>query len=735
MPGTLEAEDKTYDKTMNASLKEGGQPELSGVAAGDDVTLGGSLNAVFSEEGPKKDIPVTVSGFRLEGRDAGYYELKNTTLTLYADINPEGGGNVENPATKEEKPDIRIDYRKETLKGFTPGEKYKITVKENTVTITAATDGTLKLGEEWLGTTVSIVKCGNGTTKADSEAQELTIPARSAQAPSPSAVGESRPGAADGKLTGLEADKNYQISTDNGNTWKDVAADKNGEITNLAPESYIVRVSGTDSAFAGRPSVKVTIAVWQGTRPETEHKFPEQWTVEKEATEKEPGRRYKICETCGIKIYQTIEPLGASIDPYAGKIEKEVDVLPGAPDTVLNNSREELAQSILTPEEIAEVENGTDAKIWLEVAPDVDIAEEEKAQVQKVAEESVGAGAEVTYFDASLFKQVGNGAKTIIHEPGRPVSVTIVIPEDIRNKDVLMVRNYHIIRLHDGKTDLIEGTYKEESAEFTFETDKFSVYAICYKDSPKQATPGGTAEPGTPTPTPGGTAEPGTPTPEPGGTTEPGTPTPTPEMPSREEQTKNELTLNAKVKVSQSGRKIKVSWGKLSDADGYDVYVQYCGKKFTKKSITAVKSGKTTKVTVKKVNGKPLNLKKNYKIYVLAYKLADGKKITLGKTITAHIVGRKNTKYTNVKAVKVKKSSYRLKKGQTAQIKAKTVLVSPGKKQLSNAHAKQFRYAATNKKVATVSKKGKIKEVGKGTCTIYVYARNGYAKKIKVTVK
>jgi len=41
----------------------------------------------------------------------------------------------------------------------------------------------------------------------------------------------------------------------------------------------------------------------------------------------------------------------------------------------------------------------------------------------------------------------------------------------------------------------------------------------------------------------------------------------------------------------------------------------------------------------------------------------------------------------------------------------------------------------TNKRVANVSKKGKIKATGKGNCTIYIYARNGYAKKIKVTVK
>lgn len=37
-----------------------------------------------------------------------------------------------------------------------------------------------------------------------------------------------------------------------------------------------------------------------------------------------------------------------------------------------------------------------------------------------------------------------------ISEPGRAVSVTVVIPEEIRNKDVLMVRDYRIIRLHEG---------------------------------------------------------------------------------------------------------------------------------------------------------------------------------------------------------------------------------------------------------------------------------------------
>ncbi len=96
--GTLEVEDRNYDGTMDARLKEGGQAALSGVVTGDTVALGGSLSARFTEAGPKKKIPVIVTGFLLEGSDAGYYGLKNTTLTLYATINnadgtPPSGGN------------------------------------------------------------------------------------------------------------------------------------------------------------------------------------------------------------------------------------------------------------------------------------------------------------------------------------------------------------------------------------------------------------------------------------------------------------------------------------------------------------------------------------------------------------------------------------------------------------------------------------------------------------------
>lgn len=197
---------------------------------------------------------------------------------------------------------------------------------------------------------------------------------------------------------------------------------------------------------------------------------------------------------------------------------------------------------------------------------------------------------------------------------------------------------------------------------------------------------------------------------------------------------KNKLALNGGLKVSQSGKVITVKWGKLAEADGYDVYVQYCGKKF-KKAAASVTSGKISSVRVKKVNGKKLNLKANYKVYVKAYTVVNGKKINLCKSIPAHVVGGKNRKFTNARNIKLNKKKITLKKRKTTTIKAKTILVNRRKKQLSNKHAKQFRYATSNAKIAKVNSKGKITAKKKGTCTIYVYARNGFAKKIKVTVK
>ena len=81
-----------------------------------------------------------------------------------------------------------------------------------------------------------------------------------------------------------------------------------------------------------------------------------------------------------------------------------------------------------------------------------------------------------------------------------------------------------------------------------------------------------------------------------------------------------------------------------------------------------------------------------------------------------------------VKSIKVNKSTVRIKKGKTFTIKA---TVSP-----SNATNKKVKFVSSNKKIATVTSKGKVKGIKKGSCTISVKAVDGskVVKKVKIKV-
>ena len=195
-----------------------------------------------------------------------------------------------------------------------------------------------------------------------------------------------------------------------------------------------------------------------------------------------------------------------------------------------------------------------------------------------------------------------------------------------------------------------------------------------------------------------------------------------------------QASMNEQVTVTQKGNKFTVKWKKSSSADGYYVYASYCGKKAAKPAKT-IKKNTTTKVTISKINGKKINQKKNFHVYVVPYKIIDGKKVTLGKSTVEHLVGSKNAKYSNVKKLTLTKSKYTVKVGKTAKIKAKVTLVNKNKKHISKGHGAKFRYKSSDTGIATVDKNGKIKGIKKGTCTIYVYSINGLMKKAKVTIK
>ena len=199
------------------------------------------------------------------------------------------------------------------------------------------------------------------------------------------------------------------------------------------------------------------------------------------------GKQEKsTCSVCGQKKYRNTDD-----GDDTGKIEKEAEVSPDSPfgGASLDTSKKDLiaAKGIFTPEEKAEVENGVNARIWVEISSTENLTEENRQKIEALAKKLMGSDiSNLTYFEAELFKSVtkdGVSTKSQINEPGAHIEISLRLPESLVSKDRFILRKYKVIRLHDGKVDSLDAEFDKETNTLKFVTDRFSTYAIAYTDN------------------------------------------------------------------------------------------------------------------------------------------------------------------------------------------------------------------------------------------------------------
>jgi hypothetical protein len=161
----------------------------------------------------------------------------------------------------------------------------------------------------------------------------------------------------------------------------------------------------------------------------------------------------------------------------------------------------DLFNSVLTDEEQSAIADGATVSIYLEVqdVPVNNVSSSDKAAAEEAIQHSNSgeATSEIgMYLDINLFKEVTslddsnnatNTETSKVTQTSNKVTITISIPDDLINTNDSVNRTYRIVRVHedaDGNliTDVIEGIFDPEHKTFTFETDKFSTYALAYND-------------------------------------------------------------------------------------------------------------------------------------------------------------------------------------------------------------------------------------------------------------
>ena len=175
-----------------------------------------------------------------------------------------------------------------------------------------------------------------------------------------------------------------------------------------------------------------------------------------------------------------------------GVMDEQTDVGPGAPDTALDMTPEELAQAVLTDEDRAYMDQGVDVHIVLTVDDITDtVSPAEVAAVESIAGRFVAG----EYIDVELLKQVGDQPWTHIHQTSLPIRVAVTLPERLLGHE-----EYAMAQVHDGAASFLRDL-DGDAATVTFETSQFSTFAILYYDAHPAVSPAPTARPGEVPPT------------------------------------------------------------------------------------------------------------------------------------------------------------------------------------------------------------------------------------------
>ncbi|RHQ02095.1 hypothetical protein DW996_00395 [Roseburia sp. AM51-8] len=165
----------------------------------------------------------------------------------------------------------------------------------------------------------------------------------------------------------------------------------------------------------------------------------------------------------------------------------------GAPQTTFSQTTKELLDAIgLTAAEKKAIADGANANVILNV--NVKTLTEKEA---KLIESVIGKNKMAETYDINLLLQIAGLADRNITDPSSAIGITITIPDKFINTDTSVKRVYRMVRIHDGKATVIDGTFDANTKQFTFATDGFSTYALVYEDVAATTTTPATTSPKT----------------------------------------------------------------------------------------------------------------------------------------------------------------------------------------------------------------------------------------------
>lgn len=229
----------------------------------------------------------------------------------------------------------------------------------------------------------------------------------------------------------------------------------------------IYKITVKDKAPAQCSLCIVTRINWDWTEDETIQ-------ICKMKTEADPTSTFKVDDKC-VTIEETPQPNDLVGEDGEGLTEEQKFAVEAGAD--LSVSIKADAIKVDTEGKVEVPENASD-----EVKQELAKVQDAVDKIETTKDDKLSDKYETTFIDLTVNTVVEptNGEKIMnpVKETKSPLIIKIPLPEGLKNKG-----HYVVIRFHDGKSDILTATYDSREGYLTFETDRFSTYAIAYRES------------------------------------------------------------------------------------------------------------------------------------------------------------------------------------------------------------------------------------------------------------
>ena len=182
-----------------------------------------------------------------------------------------------------------------------------------------------------------------------------------------------------------------------------------------------------------------------------------------------------------------------------GNVDYEANVSIGDTKSDVSVDESKLKDTILSAEQKKLVDDGGKADITLTMSDiSKNVSDEQKELINSVLKSDDKVG---MYVDISVLLTITDAEgnvitdKALVSETATKFTVKMKLADELLQKDSSKIRTYQVVRLHDGKSEILDSKWDASTGTLSFETDKFSTYAISYSDKDKEAVKEPTKDP------------------------------------------------------------------------------------------------------------------------------------------------------------------------------------------------------------------------------------------------